>query len=116
MNLQKSRTPKHTIWKLKHGLYGLKDGARQFCGSVKEELLKLSFTQCKLDPTVFYIQVNKKLSGVICCHVDGFLLAVDQTFEKLMEKLTERLSVGKVGEKTFKYIGFQIQWLPSKII
>ena len=27
------------VWKLKHGLYGLKNGARQFYISVKEELL-----------------------------------------------------------------------------
>ena len=36
-----SKAPQHIIWKLKHGLYGLKDGARQFYESVKEELLKL---------------------------------------------------------------------------
>ena len=31
------------MWKLKHGLYGLKDGARQFYVSVKEELLQLGY-------------------------------------------------------------------------
>ena len=33
-----SHIPSNIIWKLKHGLYGLKDGARQFFISVKEEL------------------------------------------------------------------------------
>lgn len=111
-----SKAPQHIIWKLKHGLYGLKDGARQFYESVKEELLKLGFTQCKLDPAVFYIQEDKKLRGVICCHVDDFLHAGDQFFERLMNKLRVRFSAGKVEEKTFKYIGFGIQQLPSKII
>ena len=41
-----SHTPSNIIWKLKHGLYCLKDGARQFFVSVKEELLKLGFKQC----------------------------------------------------------------------
>ena len=113
---QESRTPKHKIWKLKHGLYGLKDGARQFYESVKEELLKLGFTQCKLDPAVFYVHENKELIGMICCHVDDFLHAGNQRFEKLIEKLKERFSAGKVEEKIFQYIGFQIQQLPSKII
>ena len=36
---KESKTPQNMIWKLKHGLYGLKDGARQFYDSVKEELL-----------------------------------------------------------------------------
>ena len=40
---RESYTPSNMIWKLKHGLYGLKDGARQFFISVKEELLKLGF-------------------------------------------------------------------------
>ena len=72
------RGPKnHKIWKLKHGLYGLKNWVRQFYESVKEELLKLGFTQCKLDPAVFYVHENKKLIGTICCHVDDFLHARD---------------------------------------
>ena len=113
-----SKVPQHIIWKLKHGLYGLKDGARQFYESVKGGLLKLGFTQCKLDPAVFYIQEDKKLRGVICCHVDDFLRAGDHFFERLMNKLRVRFSAGKVEEKTFKYIGFGfgIQQLPSKII
>ena len=113
---KESSTPKHKIWKLKHGLYGLKDGARQFYESVKEELLKLGFTQCNLDPAVFYLQERKKLKGIIFCHVDDFLHAGDLRFEKLMERLRARFSAGKVEEKAFKYIGFQIEQLPNSIV
>ena len=83
---------------------------------VKEELLKRGSTQCKLDPAVFYIQEDKKLRGVICCHVDDLLHAGDQFFKRFMNKLRVRFSAGKVEEKIFKYIGFGIQQLPSKII
>ena len=38
---KESDTPSGFIWKLKHGLYGLKDGARQFYMSVCDELHKL---------------------------------------------------------------------------
>lgn len=38
-------TRKGIIWKLKHGLYGLKDGTRQFYKSVKDELLRFG---CKM--------------------------------------------------------------------
>ena len=75
-----SKAPQRIIWKLRHSLYGLKDGARQFYESVKEELLKLGFTECKLDPAVLYIQEDKKLRGVICCHVDDFFHEGDQFF------------------------------------
>ena len=47
-----SHTPSNIIWKLKHGLYGLKDEARRFFISVKEELLKLDYqvSICSLIP------------------------------------------------------------------
>ena len=48
--------------------------------------------------------------------MDDFLHEGDQLFERLMNKLRVRFSAGKVEEKTFKYIGFGIQQLPSKII
>lgn len=112
---KESKTPQHIIWKLKHGLYGLKDGARQFYESVKDELLNLSFRQCKLDPAVFYVIKDKKLRGLICCHVDDFLHAGDTAFEKLMVKLRDRFCAGKVEEKTFKYIGFQVKQEPDMI-
>ena len=83
---KESKTPQHLIWKLKHGLYGLKDGARQFYESVKEELMKLGFTQCKLDPAAFYVQKDSRLRGMICCHVDDFLHGGDEYFELLMKK------------------------------
>ena len=50
---KESKTSHNVIWKLKHGLYGLKDGARQFYESVREELLKIGLKQCRLDPAVF---------------------------------------------------------------
>ena len=48
-------TAKGIIWKLKHGLYGLKDGARQFYLSVKEELLRLGCKMCDIDPAMFFL-------------------------------------------------------------
>ena len=59
-----SDTPDGYIWKLKHGLYGLKDGACQFYMSVKDELLKLGFTRSKLDPAVFTLVRDETLQGI----------------------------------------------------
>lgn len=44
---KESDTEMGFIWKLKHGLYGLKGGARQFYMSVKDELDKLGCKQSK---------------------------------------------------------------------
>ncbi|CAG2239162.1 unnamed protein product [Mytilus edulis] len=104
-----SDTPKGLIWKLKHGLYGLKDGARQFYISVKDELLNLGCRQSKLDPALFILTVKGSLQGIFCCHVDDFLHAGNEEFEKLMEKLRKRFIAGKIEEENFRYIGFMIK-------
>ena len=98
------------VWKLKHGLYGLKDGARQFylSVSVKEELLKLGCKMCEIDPAMFCLHRNDKLCGIVCCHVDDFLQAGDEYFEKMIKTLRKRFVAGKIEEKNFKYIGFRI--------
>ena len=70
------------IWKLKHGLYGLKGRARQFYESVREDLLKIEFKQCRLDSAVFFVQENNRLKGIICCHVNDFLHAGDRVLIK----------------------------------
>ena len=70
---RESDTEKGTIWKLKHGLYGLKDGALHFYLSVKDELLRLGCKMSELDPAMFFLRNSSKLSGIICCHVDDFL-------------------------------------------
>ena len=105
---KESETDRSIVWKLKHGLYGLKDGARQFYLSVKEELLKLGFNMCEIDPAMFYLHRGEKLSGILCCHVDDFLHAGDENFENMMITLRKRFVAGKIEERDFKYIGFRI--------
>ncbi|CAC5372113.1 unnamed protein product [Mytilus coruscus] len=104
-----SDTPKGFIWKLKHGLYGLKDGARQFYINVKDELLNLGCRHSKLDPVKFILTVKGSVLGIYCCHVDDVLHAGNEEFEKLMEKLRKRFIAGKIEEEDFLYIGFMIK-------
>jgi hypothetical protein len=103
-----SETAEGFVWELKHGLYGLKYGARQFYMSVRDELLSLGFRQLKLDPAMFTLIREGSLIRIICCHVDGFLHAGNETFETVMCKLRQRFPAGKIEEGNFRYIGFQI--------
>ncbi|VDI09013.1 Hypothetical predicted protein [Mytilus galloprovincialis] len=70
-----SDTSKGFIWKLKHGLYGLKDGARQFYISVKDELINLGCRQSKLDPAMFILTVKGSV------HVKGHKGNVTEDWE-----------------------------------
>ena len=111
-----SSTPKGFIWKLRHGLYGLKDGARKFFLSVRNELLSLGCTQSNFDPAMFMLAESGCLHGIICCHVDDFLHAGSKTFEAIMHKLCDRFLAGKMEDGDFKYIGFRIIQEVDKII
>lgn len=110
-----SGVSKGIIWNLRHCLYDLKDGARQFYLSVKEELVKLGCKQSKLDPVVFVLQTHE-LNGIICCHVDDFLHAGNEALEKIVKHLRQRILAGRVEEKRFKYLEFQINQENDKII
>ena len=105
---KESNTPNGFIWKLRHGLYGLKDGARQFFISVRKELLSIGCLQSKFDPAMFLKVNDGCLSGILCCHVDDFLHAGNGSFEAVMVKLRARFLAGKIEDGDFKYIGFRI--------
>ncbi|CAC5412669.1 unnamed protein product [Mytilus coruscus] len=88
--------------------YEEEDWKRQLDG-VKDELLNLGCRQSKLDPALFILTVKGSVQGIFCCHVDEFLHAGNEEFEKLMEKLRKRFIPGKIEKEDFRYIGFMIK-------
>ena len=105
------------VWKLKHCLYGLNDGARQFYLSVKEHLLSLGCVSSTLDPAFFCYKEKGKLKGMICCHIDDFLHAGTATFQsRIVDNLTEKFSAGKIKTTAFTYLGFEIEQKKPGII
>ena len=71
---------------------------------------------CDLDPAMFFLHNDGKLNGIICCHVDDFLHAGDESLEKIMVNLRKRFVTGKVEENNFYYIGFRIVQESNAII
>lgn len=99
--------PNNKLWKLKRGLYGLSDAAREFYMSLKDELLELGCQMSTMDNTFFYFYHENQLSGVLVSHIDDFLHAGNNQFEDtVMKKLRERFLTGKRERKNFTYVGF----------
>ena len=98
------------LWRLKHCLYGLNDAARHFYISVEEELERLGCTRSSLDPSVFYKRQDNKIIGVLACHIDDFLHAGNEDFDDdVMKKLCSRFLAGKIAERNFMYVGFEVK-------
>ena len=73
-------------------------------------MLEVGCFQSKVEPTLFYyLGKEGKLDGILVSHIDDFLHAGSDVFEqKVMVPLRERFEVGKLEEKSFSYVGFQI--------
>ena len=98
------------VWRLKRCLYGLSDASRQFYLSVREKMLEVGCLQSRVEPSLFFYYGNgEKLRGILVSHIDDFLHAGDDVFEKdVMDPLRERFEAGKLEEGNFLYVGFQI--------
>ena len=99
------------IWKLMKTVYGLKDAPRAWYEKLKKVVLELNGIMSKLEPIVFYWKNDSnELIGIMCAHVDDFCFGGNEEFQKnVIKKLSERLKVGQIERKQFKYIGVEIQ-------
>ena len=97
------------IWELQKPAYGLNDSPRNWYNSLKGFLLKAGCKNCSLDPGLFYLQVERKLMGLILIHVDDFLVAGNAKFKnEIVKKIMMKYDISKHMTGTFKYIGITI--------
>ncbi len=97
------------VWKLKKALYGLNDAARQFYMSVEEQLYKLGLKRCSTDPALFIWEQKGEVKGLLATHVDDFMHCGVPEFDDIMDRLRKRFIAGKLEEKSFAYVGFDIE-------
>ena len=103
-----------TLWLLEKGAYGLLDGSRLFYLELKKKLECLGMKVVSGDPGLFTMHHNGKLVGIICVHVDDLLMAGNDTFKRLVvTKLMKHFKFSKLEEGKFKYLGCEIEQLPS---
>ena len=102
------------LWKLSKPLYGLNDASRKFYLKVTAILRNSGCHQSIYDPALFYYVKEGKLHGLVGTHVDDFIHAGSDIFEKtVMKKIYEQFVVGKTEEKEFRYTGFQVRQTSS---
>ena len=97
------------LWLLNKCLYGLKDASKQWYGKVESRLLKLGFKKSVDDYGLFYLVKDGVLQGIIGLHVDDFIHAGTDFFNKvIMPKVLSIFKVGKSEQSIFMYTGFQL--------
>ena len=85
------------VWKLLKPAYGLRDASRQWFFSTVETLISLGMEQSLNDSCLFVYRRNKKIEGILIFHVDDFLSAGSEYFEKnVMGNVRHRYEYRKI--------------------
>ena len=98
------------VWRLQKSVYGLNDAARAWYQTLKMKLLDLNVDMNSLDQAFFHFTSKSVLHGVMCIHVDDILFAGTTVFmHSVMNPLMNSLKIGSTDERSFKYIGVNIE-------
>ena len=97
------------VWKLKKCVYGLNDASRNWYFSVRDELIKHGCSRSEVDLALFFWHHEEKLSGMFILHVDDFLWAGTEDFQRtVVDRVKSAFKIGKEAEGAFRYIGLEI--------
>ena len=101
---------KGKVWKLKKTVYGLRDAARAWYDTVRDELMRLGMESSRFDPAMFIWKKGDSLEGIVCIHVDDFCWGGSKQFEDfVISKLEKDFLVGTTDSGNFKYVGLNIK-------
>ena len=89
----------NVVWKLKKGLYGLKQASRQWYNKIRTEFEKLGFKRCHSDHGIFYRSANG-IRIIIAIYVDDLLLFSDslKAIKNVKFELNKRFEMTDLGE------------------
>ena len=105
------------LWKLKKTIYGLKDAARAWYDRVVAVFKEIGGERSSLEPTLFVWKREEELIGLICIHVDDFILGGNQEFHTgVMVRLKKILRVGEVQCKRFCYLGVNVEQTNNELL
>ena len=99
-----------TLWKLRKAAYGLSDAARTWYESVVEEMLKLGCGKSIYENALYFYKDKSGLQGVSVTHVDDFLEAGTEKFNKnIVKNVNNSFIIGSKAEAEFEYVGVNLE-------
>ena len=105
-----AKCTKQHIWKLKKCVYGLSDASLKWYQRIKNTMISLKGKISEVDNALFTWYKDGVLIGMIAVHVDDFLWSGNDYFSaEVIPQLCNTFSVGREEEKTFRYLGLNIQ-------
>ena len=97
------------FWILSAELYGLREGARNWYDRFYRHCLSLGFTPAPGDPAAYNYD-RDGARGSLAIHVGEVLTAGNALFyELVMVPLLRQLSISKIEQKEFKFLGMRLK-------
>ena len=93
--------------------YGRVDAPLLFYKELCKQLLQLGFTRHPLEPCVFMLYTDQRLSGVLGMHVDDGVCGGDDKFTQKIQQLEKNLPFGSRKFKSFVFTGIHLEQFPD---
>jgi hypothetical protein len=103
-----------TVWRLRKGLYGLREASRLWFEELSAYLISKGGQKLLGDDAVFLFFRDGKLVGIVCIHVDDIIGTGDDVFhEEVIDGIKNRFKISKDQAGNFTYTGMSV-WTDSK--
>jgi hypothetical protein len=98
------------VWKLKKGLYGLKEAARLWYEELVTDLENNGGQRLTGDPGCLLFHVGDTINGFVLIHVDDIFISGEDDFQdELVNRIKTRFRVSKDQSSNFVYTGMSIR-------
>jgi len=98
------------VWRLKKGLYGLKEAARLWNDELMTELIRQGGQKMTGDPSCVLFHKNEIFIGFVIVHVDDIIVGGTPEFtQRMVEAIKRRFRVSKDQIEKFIYTGMAIR-------
>ena len=102
------------VCQLTKGAYGLIDAPFLWYTALKDELVKLGFEICPMDPCVFILRnEHHQPDGILGVHVDDGICGGNQRFQKKIDELEKKYPFGSKKSTQFTFTGIDLSQDPS---
>ena len=101
--------PPGSLIRLAKGVFGLNDAPRLWWTRLRDFLLKQGCRQSRLDPSLFMLEVDGVLEGLLTTHVDDILSVGSERMTDLLRRMDKEFGFGSQEFDSFRHTGKQVR-------
>lgn len=99
----------HKVYRLKKALYGLKQALRAWYSRIETYFLKVGFSKCPYEHTLFVKIGDKGKMLIVCLYVDDLIFtgSCDGMFEEFKKSMMDEFEMSDLGMMHY-FLGIEV--------